>query len=251
MAIDNLDELIAALWDQLDTRSIAARCGVSTTFVNRRAKAMGLKPHRHYWTPEQDALLRALYPQTDTPAVAARIGTAVPGVHHRANKLGLHKDPSWRREHSSRTQRGTDNSGRFRKGQRPWNKGMKGLQIGGIGTRFQNGHRPHTWRPIGTERISKDGYRERKVTDVGPNQRRYRAVHLLLWEQHNGPLPSGHAVVFKDGNKSNITLDNLELVTRKELMRRNTVHNLPPEIKGVITAKARLTRVINRLEKNR
>jgi hypothetical protein len=103
---------------------------------------------------------------------------------------------------------------------------------------------PHTWRPLGTERISKDGYLERKVTDL-QGVKNYRAVHLLNWEAVNGPLPAGHAVVFKDGNKHNVALDNLELITRAELMRRNTRHRLPPELNAVIQLRGVLNRIIN------
>jgi len=37
---------------------------------------------------------------------------------------------------------------------------------------------------------------------------------------------------------------------RAELMRRNTRHNLPPELNALISTKARLTRLINERDKN-
>ena len=76
--------------------------------------------------------------------------------------------------------------------------------------------------------------------------RRWRAVHILLWEAAHGPLPKGHAIVFKDGDKRHIELDNLQLVTRAELMSRNTMHNYGPEIARVIQLKGAITRQINR-----
>jgi len=46
-----------------------------------------------------------------------------------------------------------------------------------------------------------------------------------------------------------ITIDRVELITRAELMRRNTRHNLPPELNALISTKARLTRLITEREK--
>jgi len=96
-------------------------------------------------------------------------------------------------------------------------------------TQFQKGMRRgvavQLYKPIGTERLSKDGYLERKVNDDLPLQARWRAVHLVEWERVNGQIPAGHALVFRNGDKTDIRLDNLELITRAALMKRNSVHN--------------------------
>lgn len=55
----------------------------------------------------------------------------------------------------------------------------------------------------------------------------------------------GNALTFRDGNKQNTTLDNLQLVSRADLMRRNTRHNLPPELNELIGLRAALVRKIN------
>lgn len=128
----------------------------------------------------------------------------------------------------------------------PWNKGMKGLQTGGRETQFKPGSRPHTWKPIGSERTV-DGYLQRKVTDTGYPPRDWQPVHVLLWVEHRGPVPAGHAVRFKDGDRTHIAIDNLELISRAQLMRRNTLHNLPPELVETIRARSALVRRINHL----
>nr|WP_288356107.1 HNH endonuclease signature motif containing protein [uncultured Pseudomonas sp.] len=89
-------------------------------------------------------------------------------------------------------------------------------------------------------RFSKEGYLQRKVTDTGYPPRDWKGVHILLWEEAHGPVPSGHCLAFRDGNKRNITLENLELITRAERMRRNTIHRYPPELKGAIRTLGRL-----------
>lgn len=80
--------------------------------------------------------------------------------------------------------------------------------------------------------------------------RRWIPVHRLVWEAAHGPIPSGHAVVFRPGQHSvderAITLDKLELVTRAELMRRNSYHtNYPPELKKLVQLRGALVRKIN------
>lgn len=100
----------------------------------------------------------------------------------------------------------------FKKGHLPANKGRKGIDGWGP-TQFKKGHRPFNYKPVGTERINGDGYVDIKIAD--PNK--WRAKHLLIWEEANGPVPKGHAVLFGDGNRSNIDLNNLILVSRKEL----------------------------------
>ena len=102
-----------------------------------------------------------------------------------------------------------------------------------------------------TERISKDGYLERKINDDLPLQARWRAVHLIEWEKANGPLPKGYAIAFVNGDKTDRRLENYALISRAELMRRNTIHNLPPEIKGAITVLGALKRRIREKQNRR
>ncbi len=210
---------------------------------------------KHLWTPEEDAILRALYPTLTALEIAGRLGLGISAIYYRATKLGLAKSSEWIAERTRQAMRNPDHGGRraqFKPGQDAWNKG-KHYQPGGrcIETQFKPGRPPELARnylAIGSERISKDGYLERKVSDdqrVAPAQS-WRAVHILLWEGANGPLPRSHAVVFKDGDKRHIAIDNLELVTRAELMRRNSVHRHGPEVAQLSRLRGVLVRAINR-----
>ena len=69
-------------------------------------------------------------------------------------------------------------------------------------------------------------------------------MHLLVWRAAHGPAPAGHAVIFRDGDKRNVALSNLECVSRAENMRRNSIHRYPPELKKTIRAAAKLRRTI-------
>ena len=69
--------------------------------------------------------------------------------------------------------------------------------------------------------------------------------HVLLWQQAHGPVPKGYNIVFRDGNTLNCTLENLECISNAELMQRNSLHNLPEEVKELVYLKGRLSRAIN------
>lgn len=109
---------------------------------------------------------------------------------------------------------------RFPRGHIPVNKGKTGLG-GWEPTQFKKGNKPHNYKPVGTERVNGDDYVDVKIAD--PNK--WRAKHLLIWEEANGPVPKGHAVIFGDGNRRNFELDNLILVSRAQLAILNK-HNL-------------------------
>ena len=104
-------------------------------------------------------------------------------------------------------------TGRFEKGHIPANKGRKGYcHPGSVKTQFKKGHIPVNHRSIGSERKDEDGYIYVKVAEP----RTWKLKHRVLWEENNGPIPKGYVVIFKDGNRENITLKNLALVSRSE-----------------------------------
>lgn len=193
------------------------------------------------WSDDDKALLVRLYPDDSNETLGKIFGRSPRYVQHKASELGLHKSEAYM----------ATGPGQFRPGQKVWNKGMKGLDIGGKATRFTKGQKPHTWVPIGSERVTKDGYLQRKMTDTGYTPRDWRMVHHLVWEEENGrPVPQGHALVFRDGDKRNFDPANLELVTRAELMRRNSYHtHLPPELARIVQLRGVLTRKINKRSK--
>ncbi len=110
--------------------------------------------------------------------------------------------------------------GYFKKGHVPFNKGMKGLNIGGEETQYKPGHKPANWVPVGSERVNADGYVDIKIQD-GKLQKNWKSKHIIIWEEAYGPVPEGHVVIFADGDKLNITLENLLLISRRELAVMN------------------------------
>jgi len=123
-------------------------------------------------------------------------------------------------------------TGQFEKGHIPANKGkkMSASQYEKCSkTMFKKGHIPHNYRPIGSERAdTKDGYISVKIAD--PNE--WKLKHILIYEQHHGPVPEGHKVVFLDKNRRNFNIENLVLVSDAEMVRLNQNHRISeyPEI---------------------
>ncbi len=138
------------------------------------------------------------------------------------------------------------NSGCFSKGNVPWNKGKKGT-TGWSSTRFKAGLVPPNHRPVGFERkCAKDGYIYVKVAE-GIGQ--YRLKQRVIWEQHHGPIPPSHVVVFLDNNLENFDLENLALVSRGELAKLNKHEkwtHATPEIKRALIAVVRLEQTAKR-----
>jgi hypothetical protein len=99
---------------------------------------------------------------------------------------------------------------RFKKEHDPWNKGKKGLFLGGEEGWFQKGNQPPSYKPVGSEVIA-EGTVLIKIAE--PNV--WVKKHRYIWEQAHGPIPDGMVVRFADGNKMNVTLDNLLLVSRR------------------------------------
>lgn len=205
---------------------------------------------RRFWTEREVARLARLYPETPTARIAQRVDRPVNQVYAKANALGLAKSPRYMRRMLARVMRRLEASGashRFKPGLVPWNKGLKGWQSGGrsIQTRFKKRHVSARWDPetyvVGALRLNADGYVDMKIKE---GLRAWRPFHILLWEDVHGPLPKGHILRFKDGDPLDIELDNLELISRAENMRRNTIHRYPMALKQAIRLVGKLNRSI-------
>ena len=101
---------------------------------------------------------------------------------------------------------------RFQKGHVPFNRRKKGEHFSPA-TEFKPGQMPVNYLPVGTEKVKDDGYVWVKLADP----RTWKQKHRVIWEETHGPVPDGHVLLFVDGNKLNITLDNLLLISRRQL----------------------------------
>ena len=181
------------------------------------------------WHPEVDGRLRELKDLPDAE-IARLLGEEFPGeftacsVSDRKCRLGIH----------------SVNDGRFGPG-----------FIGG--NRFQKGNIPVGWKPVGTESVREDGFVWVKVKDerYAPQRECWKQKHRLLWEEANGPIPEGMVVTFRDGDRSNFSLDNLRLVSMEEnaILTVWGVRNMDESIRATGEAAARLVAEAKRRRK--
>lgn len=236
----------------------------TTNAIKQHARKLGLSFGHGLYTEDELETIRINYPDIPTDAIAYVLGRERASIHNCAQRLGLKKSAAfmrskwaghWDADHPK------SKAHRFQKGHVPANKGLRrpGYAPGRMAqTQFKKGEMTGAARrnyvPIGTERI-KDGVLARKVTDdpsIYP-ARRWVPVHRLVWEAAHGPIPRGHLVRFKPGMKTLdarlITEDRLELVSKVENMRRNSVHRYPEEVVRAVQMRAALNRRINRMTK--
>jgi hypothetical protein len=111
--------------------------------------------------------------------------------------------------------------GQFRKNNIPWNKGKKTrpeTYKKMERTMFKKGNKPLNHREVGSERVNVDGYIEIKVAEPATWKLKQRVVYE---EYHKVKLTSNDTIIFLDGNKLNLDINNLFLMKRDELVRYN------------------------------
>lgn len=205
------------------------------------------------WSAQDEFILRQLYADESNEALGELFGRAARAVGLKARGLGLQKSARYMKT-----------AGRIQPGQEPWNKGKPGStgkHPNCRRTQFRKGRPAREARnyvPVGTVKFDrKRGVVVRKLTDdpaIYPAGR-WRPVHVIVWEAANGPVPEGHIVRFRDGMKTldpdAIAVEQLELVTLAENMRRNSYHTrYPKEVARLIQLKGALTRKVNRRSRN-
>lgn len=103
------------------------------------------------------------------------------------------------------------------------------------------------YKPVGTERLSKEGYRERKIHDGLPLQARWRAVHLIEWEALHGAVPAGHCLRCLSTDVTDTRPANWEPIPRavnlhlNQPRRRLAYADAEPETRPLILAAAKVS----------
>lgn len=129
-------------------------------------------------------------------------------------------------------------TGHFAPGHKSWNAGTKGKTKRNK-TSFKPGQLPPRTKPIGYERIGKDGYMEVKVSNTYPF---FQYKHVKIYIENYGPVPKGHCVIFKNSDNRNFAPENLEAVSRAELLKlnQNGYKKHHPDLKPAVLALSKL-----------
>ena len=209
---------------------------------------------KRIWTKEEINILLRDYqdPNIFSADIAKRLDRTLSQVYNKARTMGL-KAPLERIRLAGKL--GTNHPNavahRFKKGSIPPNKGKKmspEIYEKVKETMFKKGNSPVNHREVGSERINVDGYIETKVAE--PNV--WRLKHRIIWEQHNGVIPAGYNVQFKNRNTQDCRIENLYIISKAEQMRteNSLVARYPKEVQEVIRLKGVVNRAIHKAEKN-
>lgn len=159
------------------------------------------------WTEEAKAFILANYKGCGPKEMVVRIRT----------ELGADLTPNQVKGFYATHKLNSGLTGRFEKGHVSYNKGIHSCPAGCEKSWFPEGHHPANTDPVGTIKVKADGYIWKKISDdKKPYRKNWRQLHILLWEEANGPVPSGHIIIFRDGNRNHCVLSNLMCISRSE-----------------------------------
>ena len=221
------------------------RLSLTPCSIRTYARARGLKNGLHY-----NGVCHKKY----TEKHIKYLQKIVPGRHHAESLKLFNEHFGFSLEVTSfsalckRHNIKTGFTGYFEKGHVSHNKGKKGwCAVGCEKSWFKPGCTPSDWRPVGSERVTIDGYTEVKVSDIRTQnnrlrQKNWKHKHVVIWEQANGSVPKSHIVIFADGNKQNFNLDNLVLISRRENAVLNHMR-LRSSDKGITKASVNLVKI--------
>jgi hypothetical protein len=191
-------------------------------------------------TKEQEQEFKKLYPTTPNKTLAEMFSASIDFIGKKAHQLGVKKDKEYLTQICQR-----ENTGQFKKGHVSHNKGKKGVFFGSVRNQFKKGHQPHNTRNIGAEKEDKYGYVWVKIGTGKTKYERWKPKHHIFFGE---PVPKGMILIFKDGNKRNFDKSNLELISRSENMKRNTIYRYPQPIIDLIRINKKFQRKISEAE---
>ena len=201
---------------------------------------------RKYWTELEINEIAKLYPNNYTIDIAKKFNVDVRKIYYIANLKGFIKSVEFLKIEMARQAERIKVAGsiyRYKPGSISHNKGKKmpsDIYDKCSKTMFKKGSIPHNTKFDGYERTTVDGYIEVRI-----KQGKFKLKHRLVYEAAHGLIPKNMYVIFKDKNKLNFDIENLELVTRKQHMIRNSIQRFPKELKEIMFINSKLKCKIN------
>jgi len=202
--------------------------------------------NRNFWTEQEIKFLIDNYSDMATANIATIMNRPLGGVNGKAYTLRLKKSKSYMTKIlaiESAKLKELGKTYQFKKEQVPYNYGQKiskELYEKCKRTMFKKGNKPGNTKKVGDERKDADGYTYVKIAD-----RDWKLKQRLVYENVHGPIPADSIVIFKDKNKENFDINNLQMITKLDNMLRNTIHNYPEPIQSLIKLNNKLKKQIN------
>lgn len=179
-----------------------------------------MRTQRNSWTEIEDTIVRELYPDSSHEALSAHLpGRSYSSITTRAYLLGVKKSGKYMRD----TGIASMEAGIERFGREYWEKPLGSLRHEETRVLIKLGQ-PDIWKPL----------------------------HVHTWELANGAVPAEFIVVAKDGNRKNVSLDNLCLRTFSEHVVRTcpNYRHLPEEIVDILHLQNEIKKTIKRKRSN-
>ena len=239
------------------------KCG--TDFTPSRMKSFrgnhGYRNGMKQWTGEEYWKYQTKYPQGMYEYIRDNSwGVSSKDMAEQVKeKFGYEMTPTCMKQFRQRHGIKSGETGWFQKGHAPGNKGKKLEEYVGperaaeikkriAATQFKKGERPFNELPVGSVVVNSDGYKLRKKQMTGTLWERWEFLHRSVWEEHNGPIPEGMMVTFKDSDRLNCDISNLMLVTKGQnaVMTRKGYRSEDPEITEAGAALAALEIAVNK-----
>ena len=221
------DARLRSLYRSCTIVEIAEMLGLSYYQVKRRLHFLGIKarhPGRKF-TAEQEEWLVA-----HNHMSASEMSKGI------NDEFSLSTSPDEIKGWRARTKNPRPTPSRVQKGHTPFSKGKKWdeymspeSQARSRMTTFKKGDTPHNTQPLGSISIMV-GYWVMKVSHTGNQHQKWKFLHRLLWEKEKGPIPKGMNVVFRNGDRNDIRMENLMLMDRKEMARYTPMDDSEPEM---------------------
>ena len=205
-----------------------------------------------YTTNLIDEVIRR-YPNEDTKVIAADLNTTVEIVYRIVSRFNVKKTKeyldNWKLSGRGRMIE-AGKAHRFTKGHVSWNKDKSPKDYitpenyaKMESTQFKKGGLPPNTKHDGAITLRHDKSKKNYYY-IRLSKAKWMPLHVKIYQDAYGPIPKNHIIVFKDRNTLNVTLENLECISRKENMLRNTLHRLAPEIKQTIRVLTKLKKTI-------
>lgn len=146
----------------------------------------------HRWTAKEEQFLKDNFQNYTCNELAEMLKVSVAAVKRKRTDLKISKS-----KEALKKIYGRPNPGQFKKGELPLNT----LYDKAITTRIDKNGNAYKW--------------------IRVSMKVWQPLHKYLWLQAGNTIPEGHIVVFKDKNTLNCVLQNLQLITRSEHLKRN------------------------------
>ncbi len=201
----------------------------------------------------QDILKR--YPDDKTESIARDFNVSISHIYKTAQRYGVVKSEKFKNSPASgriQPRQRLSPDTQFKKG---YSGATKGMRIEAI---IKNKEKRQNWRdkclwkkgnkPYNTAKDGEIRFRPSSgYWHIRIAENNWEFLHRHLWTKHHGPIPEGYNILFKDGNKNNCIIENLECISNAELGERNRHTQYPYDLQKTIEEKNKLNKLLKKM----